>query len=384
MTISLSSAEGGRRGRLARWFLSYSLYGVPQAAGPIAFALIALPLTGNASSGAAIVMVMTIAQIVGAVPLARLGSRYNAVSFLRVLILFRTAGLIMITVLAASGGDFYWILAVAALSGLVNGAAYAYLRALLNYLVDPPRLLSALGIGTTLTEIVYVLAPPVASVLALASPPLALGIVTLIGAAPLLLIPRIPHAAAPAKRGSKGGLITPPIALWLYCSFAGGAAVGVIEVGSVIIAVDFGLTPALGVIFTIALCLAAVAGGTWVSFQRGPAARYVVPACLVMMFCGAALVAMRISVEVTGVGCVLVGLTMVPLSAHYSIILDSLAPEGKRAELFALLRTANSLGVILASAALAWATLSIALAAGAVLLAGASVAVLTLMPPNRR
>ena len=160
--------------------------------------------------------------------------------------------------------------------------------------------------------------------------------------------------------------------------------VGVIEVGSVTIAVDFGLAPALGVIFTVALCLAAVTGGTWVSFQRSLAARYVVPAFLVMMTCGAALVATRISVEATSAGCVLVGLALVPLSAHYSLILDNLAPEDRRAELFALLRTANSLGVILASAALAWTTLSIALTAGAALLAGASAAVLIAMSSDHR
>jgi len=383
MKISLSNADNGKRGSLARWFLSYALYGVPQAAGPIAFALIALPLTGNASNGAAIVMVMTIAQIVGAVPLARIGRLFDAVSFLRVLILFRTAGLAMITVLSASGGDFYWILAVAGVSGLVNGAVYAYLRALLNYLVDESRLLSALGIGTTLNEIVYVLAPPVASALALVSPPFALGIVTLIGAAPILLLPQLPHVQAPKTTNSNEGLITPPIALWLYCSLAGGAAVGVVEVGSVSIAIDFGLAPAAGVIFTVVLCLAAVASGTWLSFQRSLTGRYVVPAFLVTMACGAALVAMRISVEATSVGCVLLGIALVPLTAHYSLILDGLAPRGKRAELFALLRTANSLGVILASAALAWTTLSIALTTGAALLAGAAAAVLLMMSLNR-
>ena len=49
--------------RLLRWFGSYGTFAVPQAAAPIAFSLIALPLTGSASSGAAMMLAMTIAQV---------------------------------------------------------------------------------------------------------------------------------------------------------------------------------------------------------------------------------------------------------------------------------------------------------------------------------
>src|SRR5690606_18332182 len=56
--------------RLLRWFGSYGTFAVPQAAAPIAFSLIALPLTGSASAGAAMMLAMTIAQVLGAVPLS--------------------------------------------------------------------------------------------------------------------------------------------------------------------------------------------------------------------------------------------------------------------------------------------------------------------------
>jgi hypothetical protein len=55
------------RGVLGRWFASNALLAAPQAAAPVAFALLALPLTGDAKSGAAIVMAMTAAQVLGAV-----------------------------------------------------------------------------------------------------------------------------------------------------------------------------------------------------------------------------------------------------------------------------------------------------------------------------
>ena len=84
LEVRLTPAGANRRtasGALLRWLLAYGTFSVPQAAGPIAFALLALPLTGNPGSGAAIVLATTIAQVIGAVPVARLGRRSNAVAF---------------------------------------------------------------------------------------------------------------------------------------------------------------------------------------------------------------------------------------------------------------------------------------------------------------
>ena len=52
---------------------------------------------------------------------------------------------------------------------------------------------------------------------------------------------------------------------------------------------------------------------------------------------------------------------MAPLSTHYSLALDKLAPAQRRAEVFALLRTANATGVIFTSAVLTVVSLSVAL-----------------------
>src|SRR5699024_7549470 len=120
---------------LLRWFGSYGTFAVPQAAAPIAFSLIALPLTGSASSGAAMMLAMTIAQVVGAVPITRFGRRFPPIPFLRALIGLRTLALVGIAVLAGLGAPFPLVVAGAALAGLVNGAAYGNLRAVLNQLV---------------------------------------------------------------------------------------------------------------------------------------------------------------------------------------------------------------------------------------------------------
>ena len=54
----------------------------------------------------------------------------------------------------------------------------------------------------------------------------------------------------------------------------------------------------------------------------------------------------------TIVGAVLIGFVLAPLGTYYSLILDRLAPPQRRPEVFALLRTANAVGVIFASAVL--------------------------------
>ena len=346
----------------------------PQAAAPIVFALVALPLTGDARSGAAIVMAMTMAQVLGAAPVARFGRSYNAVTYLKFLIAIRTLAFAIIAVLAVCQAPFVWMIAAGAAAGLVNGAASGYMRAVLNYIAEPAGLLKALGIAATLNELTFVAAPVAASLVGGLSPPLAICAMTLLGGAPLLLIPRLPHARAPTPTATDDALIKPPILLWLFCAMAGGSAVGVIEVGAVALALDFGFKPELGIIFTVALCIASVCGGVWVSVRNRLARRGTVVLLLATAATGAMLVSLRHSVELSALGCIVVGLMIAPLGTHYSVVLDGLAPPSKRAEVFALLRTANSVGIIFSSATLTWASLPSALITGAALLIIATLA----------
>ena len=83
---------------------------------------------------------------------------------------------------------------------------------------------------------------------------------------------------------------------------------------------------------------------------------------------GAGLAACQLSLMSTIMGAVLAGLVLAPLATHYSLVLDRLAPPRKRAEVFALLRTASAIGVIFASAVLTATSLSTTLAVVAVLM----------------
>lgn len=368
------------RGALVRWLLSYATFNVPQAAGPIVFALLAIPLTGNPGSGATLVLTITIAQVVGAVPIARLGRNWNAVSFLRALVGVRLLGLGAVAMLAAAGAPFAFLLVGAALAGLVNGAAFGFLRSVLNYLVEPSRMPRALGMAATLSEFTFVAAPVAASALGTVDPVFALLMLSLLGTAPLLLVPAIPRARVPEPPDGGPNLPKPVILLWLACTMANSAVVSSIEIGAVSLAIAYGFPPAMGVIFTVALCVASVAGGGWVSIRNRMPRRSSVCVYLLSMSIGAVLIALNLSVAVTVIGAVIVGSFLAPLGTYYSLALDALSPPHRKAELFALSRTANSIGIILTSASLTLTSLAVtqALSTALILMATLAVGTVTL------
>lgn len=361
--VSMDPATGtSPRWPLTRWYISSATFSVPQAAGPIAFSLLALALTGDTSGGAAMILATTLAQVVGALPLARIGRNRSSASMLRILIVVRALALAAIVLSAAFGAAFFWLILLAAVSGSVNGAAFGHLRSVLNHLTPTAKLPRAIGIAATLNEVTFVLAPVAASMLGAISPVFALMAMTVLGALPALAIPRgdAPHAA-PSSHG-EGSLLTPPLLLWYLCAGAGAAAVAAIEIGAVALALNFGYEPALAFLFTVPLCIASVAGGVWISLRNRRSSPAAVLVQFAIMTTGSALVALDQSVAATITGAILIGLVLAPLGTHYSLALDTLAPPQRRAEVFALLRTANALGVIAASAMLTVLPLSVALA----------------------
>jgi len=359
---------GTSRGPLVRWLLSYGSFSVPQAAGPIAFALLAIPLTGDPTSGAAIMLTMTIAQVAGAVPIARLGRNRNAVAYLRLLVATRTLALLAVALLASARAPFAFLVAAAACAGLVNGAAFGYLRSVLNDLIEPARLPRALGMAATLSEFTFVVAPIAASGLGSLDPVAAVLVLSLLGAAPVFLVPSLRHAKVTAPAGGRSSLLTLAIVPWLACTAATSSVVSSIEIGAVSLAVDYGFPPALGIIFTVALCVASVAGGVWVSLRNRIPARATILFYLVLMSLGASLIALHLSIVVTVLGAVTAGCVLAPLSTSYSLMLDARSPPHRKAEVFALSRTSHALGVILTSANLTFTSLAVTQAVAALLI----------------
>lgn len=346
---------------LLRWFISSATLSVPQAAGPVAFSLIALSLIGETSGGAAMILAMTVAQVIGAIPITRLGKNHSAATFLKLLVAFRTLALAAVAFCAHNQASFAWLVVFAALAGLVNGAAFGYLRSLLNQFTSPSRLPRALGIAATLNELTFVLGPVVASGLGAVSPVFALLALAVLGAIPVLLVPQAGNTNVEEVPHVAGSVLSPSILLWLTCAAVDSATSAAIEIGAVALALKFGYEPTLAILFTVPLCLASAAGGIWVSVRNRMASRRVVVAQLCLMTLGAALAAFGQSLSMTVIGAILIGFVLAPLGTYYSLVLDRLAPPRKRPEVFALLRTADATGIILASALLTAVSVSSAL-----------------------
>ncbi len=366
---------GPPRGALLRWLLSYGAFAVPQASGPIVFALLALPLTGDPGSGAAIVLAITVAQVIGAVPIARLGRRWNAIGFLRTLVAIRTLALAALATLAAVEAPFPVLVAAGALAGLVNGAAFGYLRSVLNYLVETARLPRALGLAATIGEITFVAAPVAASMLGTIDAVMALVVLSLLGAAPALLLPAIPHATVKPTSDGHGRMLSPAILLWLGCTLANSAVVSSVEIGAVALAMRYDYPPAMGFIFTVTLCAASVAGGVWISVRNRMPSQRAVIGYLILMTTGSAMIAANLPVALTIIAALMVGSCMSPLSTYYSLRLDELSPPHRKAELFALARTMNALGIIVSSTCLSLTSLTVTQSVATSLIATAALVV---------
>lgn len=382
----MRSEAGTPSGRwpLLRWYISSATLNFPQAAGPIAFAMIALSLTGDSTNGAAMILAMTLAQVIGVIPIARLGKNMSMATYLRLLVVIRTMALLSTALCAAYQAPFTWLVAFAALAGSVNGAASGYLRAVLNHLAAASRLPRALGIAATLNEVTFVLAPVAASGLSTISPVIAVLALAVIGAVPAFLVPTTGASHIDQISRVGGSILNRSILVWLVCAAAGGATIAAIEIGAVALALNFGYEPALAIVFTVPLCLASVAGGIWVSVRNRMAKRSAVLIQLCTMTLGSSLAALNLSMATTVLGAVLIGSVLAPLGTYYSLILDTLAPPHRRPEAFALLRAANAIGVIFASAVLTLVSLSMTLLVVTCLIAFATLVVATAAPVRDR
>ncbi|AXU97809.1 MFS transporter [Erwinia persicina] len=351
----------GKPWSLFRWLLASASLSFPQAASPIAFSLLALSITGNSKGGAAMILAMTIAQILGVIPFTRMGVSFNSVSYLRMLILIRSLALLCIALASWYKLNFSILIILSCFAGLVNGATQGYLRVILNHLVDANRLPRALGLAATLNELIFVLAPVTASGLGSLSPVFSLFVITALGMLPIVLIPSLNIQSLPEVVKTRQRAFTKPVALWLICSTAAGAVVALIEIGAVALAMNFRYEPVYAILFTVPLCLASVMGGIWVSIRNRISAPSTVVLQLCLMTLGALIVTVNISLITAVIGVMCIGSVIAPLGTHFSLVLDEMSPLHLKAEVFALLRTSNALGVIIASALLTVSSLSLSL-----------------------
>lgn len=151
-------------------------------------------------------------------------------------------------------------------------------------------------------------------------------------------------------------------------------------------ALSFGLNPAWAFLFALALCIGSVLGGIWVSIRNRMPGRWKVTTFFAITTAAFTLLLIDGPIAVTLAGALVVGWFLPMLDTFYLLALDALAPEDRRAEMFALLRTTNALGIMATSGLLALFGLTTALfgALGLLVIATALAAVYSTRGRRRR
>jgi hypothetical protein len=147
-------------------------------------------------------------------------------------------------------------------------------------------------------------------------------------------------------------------------------------VASVTLATRHGLEPSNAFVFVVPLCLASILGGIWISVHNSRLKRRTVVGAMILTACGTLIVATDSGIGLMLVGVVIVGLFLAPLSTSFSLFLDDLLPDDRRAEGFTLLRLAQAMGLIVASSVIALMSTGVAFLASSliVMLSAAAVA----------
>jgi MFS family permease len=342
---------------------------IPLSMAPITFGLATLR-EGDAKGGAMMVTAMTVAQVVGAVPIAAAGRRFSVTAYTRFLTVFRTLAFAGLVLSIAVGAPLPALVAMAGLAGLVNGAIFAMLRVLLNDMVGSNKLPRALGVAATANELVFVSGPILASTLGGRSVVAAVVIMAASSALPLVTLPRVAHrmpAEPTVPTHVRGKSIRSGTLVWLFAAGSAGACVASVEVGAVALALRHELEPSAAFLFTVPLCVGSVLGGVWVSIRNRRLRQRSVVGMIVLTAAGTLAVAWDRWPASAIAGAVVIGLFLAPLGTSFSLSLDDVLPPTRRAEGFALLRTSKSVGVILASSVIAFASLAASLLVSAAL-----------------
>jgi len=348
---------------------------------PITFALATLQ-QGDLDAGALMMSAMIATQVVGAVPIAAAGRRFGVSAWIRALFAFRALAYGALLLAIAGGAPISILVIAAGLAGLVNGSIFGLLRTVLNEMVTSTKLPRALGLAATANELVAVTGPIAASTIGGVSVIAAVGIMVLASIVPVVMLPRITrHVRAERTRVPREPMPL-PIAMWLLAACSEGACVASIEVGAVELALRYKLAPSAALLFTVPLCVASVLGGAWISIRNRQLQQRTVVIMLILYGTGMLAMAYGALLAAAIASSVLVGVFLAPLGMSFSLFLEDLLPKSRRAEGFTLLRTSSSVGIIIASSMIAFASLETSFIVSASL-AFLSVVMLGIVRPAR-
>lgn len=332
-----------------RWVAGSFVAVLPQAMAPLAFSLGSLAVTGDTTTGPAMMGAMTAAQILCSVPVASLGRRFAPRAFVVGLVALRAAVLAVLASLFAASAPAEALILCAGAAGAFNGAILGHLREALNRLSRAARLPRVLALSITLNEVLFAGAPLFSSVLAQAAPWLPILTMALSAALTIPLLPRWSASSAGPPRTTGARRPTPLIYLWLLCTTTGGAVVASAETGAVALTVALGLPPHVSAVFPLTLCCMSIAGGAVVTMTGRRIGFWLIVTMLLVTSAGGMLIAASDGLAIALIGTSLVGSCLAPLGTAYSLELDVLLTAGQKVTGFSLLRVAQASGIVVAS-----------------------------------
>ena len=326
-----------------RWSIGAQLTRLPIAMAPLAFTALTTGLTGSYATGAAVVAIVVIAEVVSAVPIGRLLDRWGATA-LRVLLVARAVAYALILASVVAGLPTPVILVLAALVGVLGGGLLGGFRALLFDVVGEALLRRAVTVNTMVVDLVIVAGPLLVGVLSGIS--IILPVVAMAAASAVAAL-----FVAASRRTTGGSVVGAPCAAlfrpllgWVCVAFAIGHLTSTIEVAALPIAQRLGGGTGEAALFVLVLSAASIIGSIVYLAARRDGSALGVAILLVVLSAGALLISIGQSWPLVIVGAVVAGLCVGPLVTVNSLLVEVRLPPNRKAEGFALVNTAQGLG----------------------------------------
>ncbi|MFE3171839.1 MFS transporter [Amycolatopsis sp. NPDC059090] len=340
------------------WSAGVQCARLPATMAPLAFTLLTTATTGSYRLGSVLMSVYVVAEMAGAVPLARWLDRVGVSRGLAALLLLAAAGFALLTAAAAVHAPNAALLALVVLPGAAAGASSGGFRTLLADVVDDEQLPRAVSVDAVILECVLVGGPGLVALLALAGPLLPLAAMTVVCLLAAVLVPRRVSAHQGAGAGDDGPPPPPIIYLpWLCCAFTVGLLLSTIEVASLPLVHRLGAPDAAAPVVIAVLSGASIAGSllcAWRGKTGDPR----------LFLAGLVAGGLALAADLGWAGLVgsltLIGGCTAPLVAATSVNLQRLLPKNRRSAGFSLSFTVQACGFGLGSLAVGVLPLSLA------------------------
>jgi MFS family permease len=317
----------------------------------IATILLVHESTGSYADAGVVLAANTAALALASPVQGRLVDRHGQPALLIPAAVIEAAALTALWIAADAGAATGVLAALAAVAGMTVPPLSPCMRMLWRDLLrdSSTRLDTAYALESVLVELVFIAGPLVtALIVAFASPA-----ATLVVAAALILGGTVVFATAAASRkwrstpgdgAGRSALASPGIRTLVAAIVPAGAALGIVELTTVVFAREHG-DPAWAGVLVALLGAGSMAGGLWYGARTwgGPVSvRFVVLAWL--FAAGLLPLAIAGSIPVMAILLVIAGLALAPVTACVYVLVGEIAPAGMLTEGYTWLITANVVG----------------------------------------